>query len=116
MLFRSTGIVQGLSEALHFALRAGVDAQAVVAAISQGAAGSWQMSNRAATMLEGRYDFGFAVDWMVKDLGYTLDEAARNGARVEIAELVAGFYREVQAAGHGRLDTSSLLTRLERDA
>jgi 3-hydroxyisobutyrate dehydrogenase-like beta-hydroxyacid dehydrogenase len=111
-----TGIVQGLSEALHFALRAGVDAQAVVAAISQGAAGSWQMSNRAATMLEGRYDFGFAVDWMVKDLGYTLDEAARNGARVEIAELVAGFYREVQAAGHGRLDTSSLLTRLERDA
>ena len=107
-----TGIVQGLAEALHFVQRAGVDAEAVVAAISQGAAGSWQMSNRAATMLEGRYDFGFAVDWMVKDLGYTLAEAERIGAQVEVASLVAGYYREVQAAGGGRFDTSSLLTRL----
>ena len=107
------GIVQGLAEALHFARRAGVDPAAVVDAISQGAAGSWQMSNRAATMLEGRYDFGFAVDWMIKDLGYTIDAAAAVGARVEVAELVADFYREVQAAGGGRLDTSSLLTRLE---
>lgn len=107
------GIVQGLSEALHFARCADVDADAVVAAISQGAAGSWQMSNRAATMLEGRYDFGFAVDWMVKDLGYTLEHAASVGARVELTELVAAFYREVQAAGRGRCDTSSLLTRLD---
>jgi 3-hydroxyisobutyrate dehydrogenase-like beta-hydroxyacid dehydrogenase len=109
------GTVQGLAEALDFTVRSGVDPVNVIAAISQGAAGSWQMSNRAATMIEGRYDFGFAVDWMVKDLAYTLEEAARCGARLELGELVAGFYREVQAAGGGRWDTSSLLTRLTND-
>ena len=107
------GTVQGLAEALHFAARAGVDRTLVIEAISQGAAGSWQMSNRAATMIEGRYDFGFAVDWMIKDLGYTLDQGDTVGARLELTELVTTFYREVQAAGGNRLDTSSLLTRLE---
>ncbi len=107
------GIVQGLAEALHFTMRAGVDPHLVIAAISQGAAGSWQMTNRAETMIEGRYDFGFAVDWMRKDLGYTLAEAQRCGARLELAALVDGFYAEVQAGGGGRWDTSSLLTRLE---
>jgi 3-hydroxyisobutyrate dehydrogenase-like beta-hydroxyacid dehydrogenase len=110
------GIVQGLAEALHFAERTGVDRTRVIDAISQGAAGSWQMTNRAATMIEGRYDFGFAVDWMVKDLGFVLDEARRSGARLDLTELVAGFYREVQAAGGNRWDTSSLLTRLEARA
>ncbi len=109
------GIVQGLAEALHLCARSNVDTRLVIEAISQGAAGSWQMTNRAATMIEGRYDFGFAVDWMVKDLGYALDQAARSGARVELTELVAGYYRELQAAGANRLDTSSLLTRLESD-
>jgi 3-hydroxyisobutyrate dehydrogenase len=107
------GIVQGLAEALHLCARSNVDARLVIEAISQGAAGSWQMSNRAATMIEGRYDFGFAVDWMVKDLGYALDQAARSAARVELTEMVAGYYREIQATGGNRLDTSSLLTRLE---
>ncbi len=109
------GIVQGLAEALHLCARSNVDTRLVIEAISQGAAGSWQMTNRAATMIEGRYDFGFAVDWMVKDLGYALEQADRSGARVELTELVAAFYREVQAAGANRFDTSSLLTRLEAD-
>jgi 3-hydroxyisobutyrate dehydrogenase len=107
------GILQGLAEAIDFARRTGTDATRVIEAISQGAAGSWQMTNRAATMLKGEYDFGFAVDWMVKDLGYVLDEAQRAGATVELTELVAAFYREVQASGGNRWDTSSLLTRLE---
>jgi 3-hydroxyisobutyrate dehydrogenase-like beta-hydroxyacid dehydrogenase len=107
------GIVESLAEALHFAERAGIDARAVVAAISAGAAGSWQMSNRAKTMLEGRFDFGFAVDWMRKDLGHTLTEARRTGARLPLTALVDQFYAEVQAMGGGRLDTSSLKLRYD---
>ncbi|MBW2267041.1 MAG: NAD(P)-dependent oxidoreductase [Deltaproteobacteria bacterium] len=106
------GTLQGLAEGLHFAKQAGLDAHAVVDAISQGAAQSWQMDNRAATMLEGRYDFGFAVEWMRKDLGLALDESRRNGAKLELAELVAEFYAEVDAQGGRRWDTSSLLARL----
>ena len=106
------GVVQSLAEALHFATRAGIDARAVIEAISQGAAGSWQMSNRSSTMLEGRYDFGFAVDWMRKDLGHTLAEARRTGARLPLTALVDQFYADLQADGHGRLDTSSLRLRL----
>jgi 3-hydroxyisobutyrate dehydrogenase len=107
------GIVQGLAEGLHFAGRAGLDASRVVEVISQGAAGSWQMENRAGSMIEGRYDFGFAVDWMRKDLGFALDEARRNGARLPVAALVDQLYAAVQARGGSRLDTSSLLTLLE---
>ena len=107
------GLVQGLAEALHFSLRAGLDPQAVYEAISKGAAQSWQMDNRWKTMSEGRFDFGFAVDWMRKDLGLVLDEAARNGARLDVTRLVDGFYGEVQALGGRRWDTSSLVARLE---
>jgi 3-hydroxyisobutyrate dehydrogenase-like beta-hydroxyacid dehydrogenase len=106
------GIVQSLAEALHFADRAGIDQHAVIAAISQGAAGSWQMTNRAPTMIEGRYDFGFAVDWMRKDLRNTLTEARESGARLPLTALVDQFYADVQADGGGRLDTSSLRLRL----
>lgn len=106
------GIVESLAEALHFAAATGIDASAVVAAISQGAAGSWQMTHRAGTMIEGRYDFGFAVDWMRKDLGHTLTEARRAGARLPLTALVDQLYAEVQAMGGGRLDTSSLMARL----
>jgi 3-hydroxyisobutyrate dehydrogenase len=108
------GLVQGLAEGLHFAKRAGLDPAAVYAAISKGAAQSWQMDNRWATMAEGKFDFGFAVDWMRKDLGLVLDEAARNGAVLDITRLVDGFYAEVQAMGGRRWDTSSLAARLER--
>jgi 3-hydroxyisobutyrate dehydrogenase len=107
------GLVQGLSEGLHFAKRAGLDPEAVFLAVSKGAAQSWQMDNRWATMTEGRFDFGFAVDWMRKDLGLVLDEAGRNGARLDVARLVDGFYAEVQAIGGARWDTSSLVARLE---
>ena len=107
------GVVQGLAEALNFTLRAGLDPAEVLAAISQGAAQSWQMDNRWPTMAEGRFDFGFAVDWMRKDLGLVLDEAARNGARLDLTRQVDAWYAEVQALGGGRWDTSSLLTRLE---
>jgi 3-hydroxyisobutyrate dehydrogenase len=107
------GLVQGLSEGLHFAKRAGLDPEAVFLAVSKGAAQSWQMDNRWATMSEGRFDFGFAVDWMRKDLGLVLDEAGRNGARLDVARLVDGFYAEVQAIGGARWDTSSLVARLE---
>jgi 3-hydroxyisobutyrate dehydrogenase len=107
------GLVQGLAEGLHFARRAGLDPSEVYAAISKGAAQSWQMDNRWATMAEGKFDFGFAVDWMRKDLGLVLDEAARNGAALDITRLVDGFYAEVQAMGGGRWDTSSLAARLE---
>ena len=107
------GVVQGLAEAVHFTRRAGLDPADVLAAISQGAAQSWQMDNRWATMAEGRFDFGFAVDWMRKDLGLVLDEAARNGARLDLTRQVDAWYEEVQALGGGRWDTSSLLTRLE---
>ncbi len=106
------GLVQGLAEALNFAQRAGLDAQAVVDVISKGAAQSWQMDNRATTMLEGKFDFGFAVDWMRKDLGYVLAEARRNGARLPVTALVDQFYAEVQALGGNRWDTSSLIIPL----
>ena len=108
------GLVQGLAEGLHFASRAGLDPQAVFEAISKGAAQSWQMDNRWKTMSEGRFDFGFAVDWMRKDLGLVLDEAARNGAELTVARLVDGFYGEIQQMGGRRWDTSSLVARLER--
>ncbi|WP_395664359.1 NAD(P)-dependent oxidoreductase [Methylocella sp.] len=108
------GVVQGLAEGLHFARLAGLDAEAVIAVISKGAAQSWQMENRWRTMAEGRFDFGFAVDWMRKDLAICLDEARRSGARLPTAALVDQFYAEVQAMGGGRWDTSSLIARLDR--
>mgnify|MGYP002063388660 CR=1 FL=1 len=108
------GIVQGLSEALHFAGRAGLDASAVVDVIAKGAAQSWQMDNRAGTMIDGEFEFGFAVDWMRKDLGYVLAEARENGARLPLTALVDQFYAEVQALGGGRWDTSSLIVPLEQ--
>jgi 3-hydroxyisobutyrate dehydrogenase len=107
------GLVQGLAEGLHFAKRAGLDPDAVYEAISKGAAQSWQMDNRWKTMSEGRFDFGFAVDWMRKDLGLVLDEAGRNGAALDVTRLVDGFYAEIQAQGGNRWDTSSLVARLE---
>ncbi|CAN7364329.1 NAD(P)-dependent oxidoreductase [Phenylobacterium sp. LjRoot219] len=108
------GVVQGLAEALHFSKRAGLDPQAVYEAISKGAAQSWQMDNRWKTMSEDKFDFGFAVDWMRKDLGLVLDEAARNGAALDMTRLVDGFYGEVQQLGGSRWDTSSLVARLEK--
>jgi 3-hydroxyisobutyrate dehydrogenase len=110
------GVVQGLAEGLHFAKRAGLDPADVLAAISKGAAQSWQMDNRWPTMAQGRFDFGFAVDWMRKDLGLVLDEAEANGARLDVTRLVDGYYGEVQAMGGARWDTSSLVTRLEPKA
>jgi len=106
------GLLQGLAEALAFGQRAGLDMDAVLAVIGKGAAQSWQMDNRAATMLAGRYDFGFAVDWMRKDLGIVLDEARRNGARLPVAALVDQFYAALQAQGMRRADTSSLMALL----
>jgi 3-hydroxyisobutyrate dehydrogenase len=108
------GVVQGLAEGLHFADRAGLDPEKVIAAISKGAAQSWQMENRWRTMADGKFDFGFAVDWMRKDLGLVLDEARANGAQLPLAALVDQFYAEVQAAGGGRHDTSSLIARLRK--
>ncbi len=107
------GLLQALSEGLHFASKSGVDVERVVDVISAGAAQSWQLDNRAATMLEGKFDFGFAVDWMRKDLAIALTEAARNGANLELTALVDRLYAEVQASGGGRLDTSSLIGRLQ---
>ncbi len=107
------GLVQGLAEAMTFTKHAGLDPALVLSAISQGAAGSWQMSNRWPTMAEGKFEFGFAVDWMRKDLGLTLDEAGRNGAKLEVTALVDKFYGEVQALGGNRWDTSSLVARLK---
>ncbi|MGE0486935.1 MAG: NAD(P)-dependent oxidoreductase [Gammaproteobacteria bacterium] len=109
------GVVQGLAEGLDFGLRAGLDMPRVLEVIAKGAAQSWQMENRGNTMCEGRYDFGFAVDWMRKDLGIVLEEGARNGAALEVTRLIDGFYAEVQALGGGRWDTSSLLERLRRE-
>ncbi len=106
------GVVQGLSEALHFAEKAGLDGRAVIEVISQGAAGSWQMENRHETMLDDHFDYGFAVDWMRKDLGICLDEANRNGASLPLTALVDQFYKDVQKLGGGRWDTSSLIKRL----
>lgn len=110
------GVVQGLAEGLHFATRAGLDPQLVYDAISKGAAQSWQMDNRWKTMTEGKFDFGFAVDWMRKDLGLVLDEAGRNGAALDMTRMVDGFYGEVQGLGGRRWDTSSLVARLEKPA
>lgn len=107
------GLVQGLSEALHFAQKAGLDGEAVVEVISQGAAGSWQMSNRYQTMLADQWEHGFAVDWMRKDLGICLDTANENGASLPVTALVDQFYKDVQKLGGGRWDTSSLLKRLQ---
>jgi 3-hydroxyisobutyrate dehydrogenase len=108
------GLVQGLSEGIHFAKKAGLDIEAVVETISKGAAQSWQMENRYKTMMVGKYDFGFAVDWMRKDLAICTSEARRNGAHLPVAALIDQFYSEVQKMGGGRWDTSSLLARLER--
>ena len=108
------GLVQGLAEALAFGQKAGMDGEAVVEVISQGAAGSWQMQNRHKTMLADRFDFGFAVDWMRKDLGICLKTADEIGASLPVTALVDQFYKEVQAMGGGRWDTSSLLARLSR--
>ncbi len=107
------GVVQGLAEGLHFAQKAGLDAKSVLDVISKGAAQSWQMENRGYTMVDGQFDFGFAVDWMRKDLGLTLSEARRNGAQLPLTALVDQFYAEVQALGGQRQDTSSLIRRLK---
>ena len=109
------GIVQGLAEGLHFAECAGLDPAVVIESISKGAAQSWQMDNRWETMVAGEFEFGFAVDWMRKDLALTLDEAQRNGARLEMTEIIDRYYSEVQAMGGSRWDTSSLIARLDRD-
>jgi len=106
------GLVQGLSEALHFGEKAGMDGRAVVEVISQGAAGSWQMANRHETMLDGAFEHGFAVDWMRKDLRICLDAADDVGASLPVTALVDQFYKDVQAMGGGRWDTSSLIARL----
>ncbi|MEX0643926.1 MAG: NAD(P)-dependent oxidoreductase [Parvularculaceae bacterium] len=106
------GTVQGLSEAIHFAKRAGLDIERALEAISGGAAQSWQMNNRAKTMAADEFEFGFAVDWMRKDLRITLEEARRNGARLPMTALVDQFYADIQAMGGGRWDTSSLIRRL----
>jgi 3-hydroxyisobutyrate dehydrogenase len=108
------GIVQGLAEAIHFGTAAGLDVAAVIDVISKGAAQSWQMENRHKTMIAGKYDFGFAVDWMRKDLGIVLAEARANGTTLPLTALVDQFYAEIQAMGGNRWDTSSLLARLER--
>jgi 3-hydroxyisobutyrate dehydrogenase-like beta-hydroxyacid dehydrogenase len=106
------GLVQGLSEAIAFGQKAGLDMKAVLGVIGKGAAQSWQMDNRGPTMIEGKFDFGFAVDWMRKDLGIALEEAGHNGARLPVTALVDQFYADVQAAGGSRFDTSSLIKRL----
>jgi 3-hydroxyisobutyrate dehydrogenase len=108
------GVVQGLAEGLHFAMKAGLDAEKLIATISKGAAQSWQMENRYKTMVDGKFDFGFAVDWMRKDLSICLAEARRNGAHLPVAALVDQFYSEVQKMGGQRWDTSSLIARLNR--
>jgi 3-hydroxyisobutyrate dehydrogenase len=108
------GLVEGLAEAIHFAKKAGLDVEAVIETISKGAAQSWQMENRYKTMMAGKFDFGFAVDWMRKDLAICLGEARKNGANLPVTALVDQFYAEVQKIGGRRWDTSSLIARLER--
>jgi 3-hydroxyisobutyrate dehydrogenase len=108
------GVVEGLAEGIHFAKKAGLDVEAVIETISKGAAQSWQMENRYKTMNAGKYDFGFAVNWMRKDLSIAIAEARRSGAHLPVAALVDQFYSEVQKMGGGRWDTSSLLARLEK--
>ena len=107
------GLVQGLAEGIHFGKHAGLDIGAVMSVIDKGAASSWQMSNRSSTMTEGKFDFGFAIDWMRKDLGFCLEEAKRNGASLPITALVDQFYAELQSMGGGRWDSSALIARLE---
>ena len=109
------GLVQGLSEALHFAMKAGLDTEKLIATISKGAAQSWQMENRYKTMAAGKFDHGFAVDWMRKDLSICLDEARKNGASLPVTALVDQFYADVQKMGGKRWDTSALLARLDRE-
>ena len=108
------GLLQGLAEAVNFAQKAGLSVPDVIDVISKGAAGSWQMENRAVTMGEDKFEFGFAVDWMRKDLGICLDEAKNNGARLPATALIDQFYGDVQDMGGGRWDTSSLLRRLNK--
>ncbi|ATU91245.1 NAD(P)-dependent oxidoreductase [Phyllobacterium zundukense] len=108
------GLVQGLAEGIHFGKKAGLDIEKVIEVISKGAAGSWQMENRHKTMNAGKYDFGFAVDWMRKDLGICLAEADRNNAKLPVTALIDQFYKDVQVMGGSRWDTSSLLARLEK--
>ena len=110
------GLVQGLSEGLNFAINAGLDAKQVVDVISKGAAGSWQMENRGHTMIDDQFDFGFAVDWMCKDMDIALSEAAKNGSTLPITALVAQFYREIQQMDGGRWDTTSLIRRLRNES
>lgn len=109
------GVVQGLAEGLHFARSAGLDGEKVVEVISKGAAQSWQMENRYQTMWQGEYNFGFAVDWMRKDLGIALEEARSNGSHLPLTALVDQFYSEVQSMGGNRWDTSGLLAKLEKN-
>jgi 3-hydroxyisobutyrate dehydrogenase-like beta-hydroxyacid dehydrogenase len=106
------GLLQGLAEGIHFGVAAGLDMKLVLQVIGKGAAQSWQMDNRGSTMLDDKFDFGFAVDWMRKDLGLCLDEARRNGATLPVAALVDQFYADLQAMQGGRWDTSSLIRRL----
>lgn len=106
------GLVQGMSEAINFAEKAGLDAKQMASLVSNGAGGSWQLSNRAETMVDGKFDYGFAVDWMRKDLGIALDEAKRRGVSLPITAVVDQFYADVQQMGGGRWDTSSLIQRL----
>ena len=108
------GLVQGLSEGINFGVKAGLDMEKVLDVISKGAAGSWQMENRGSTMVENKFDFGFAVDWMRKDLGICLEESKRNGARLPVTSLVDQFYAQVQERGGQRWDTSSLIDLLSR--
>ena len=109
------GLVQGLAEGLHFGIKAGLDIPTVVETISKGAAGSWQMENRGLTMAEDKFDFGFAVNWMRKDLKITLEEADKIGARLPVSALIDQFYAQVQKRGGGRWDTSSLIHLLTHD-
>ena len=109
------GLVQGLSEAMNFAMCAGIDAKRAAEVMSGGAAQSWQMDNRASTMVDGQFEFGFAVDWMRKDLGICLDEATRNCAKLPVTEIVDGFYAEIQKMGGNRYDTSSLILNLKNN-
>lgn len=105
-------IVQGLSEALAFGQKAGLNMEEVLAVISKGAAQSWQMENRSATMLQDKFDFGFALDWMIKDLGIAIEEAGRHGAKLPGTETILSYYKKLSAQGYGRLDTSALIKRL----
>jgi 3-hydroxyisobutyrate dehydrogenase-like beta-hydroxyacid dehydrogenase len=109
------GVLQGLSEGINFGLQAGLDMEKVLGVIGKGAAQSWQMDNRGPTMIADKFDFGFAVDWMRKDLGICIDEARRNGARLPVTALIDQFYAEVQSLGGGRWDTSSLIRLLRQE-